>query len=111
MSSILLVLLGILLIYSGVTDKAGELLAGINEGTLPGYVDIPLSRFLIGAIIVSLPALILENQEESDWAWRYVLLISVMMLVVNSRGVSQFVSYLGVSTQQQTAGSGSTRRR
>lgn len=98
MSSIVLLLVGILMVWAGVTDKAGELVSGISGDTLPGYIDISLSRFMVGAVVVSMPVFIMESNNQRDWSWRYVLLISTMMLIVNSGGLNRFVNYLNMGS-------------
>ncbi len=57
------------------------------------YQRIEPWRFALAATIVAAPAAFLERSDER-WAWRYVVLILLMMAIANWRGLeatSKFV--------------------
>ena len=58
-----------------------------------GYQRINFWRYALGVAVVSLPAFMLE-QEDRGWAWRYVALIVLMMVVTNYEGVARFTAFL-----------------
>lgn len=62
------------------------------------YSKINLWHFILGAGVVTLPALYLE-QANPRWAWRYVALILLMVLVTNPDGVQAFASFVGRSVK------------
>ncbi len=57
------------------------------------YANIDTWRYILAAVVVLIPAFILEGQNER-WAWRYTALIILMMLVTQSSGVVKFERFL-----------------
>lgn len=58
------------------------------------YVDLDFWRFFLGLLVVSVPAVLLERSGEFSWADRYVVLILLMLLVTNWRGVQAFQTFI-----------------
>ncbi len=58
------------------------------------YPRIDFSQFLIGLVVVSIPAALLSRAGEDQAATRYVGLIFLMLLVTNWRGVEAFSEFL-----------------
>ena len=54
------------------------------------YQAVPLPRFLLGAGVVAIPALLLEGR----WQQGYVFLILLMFIVYHSSGLGQFSAFL-----------------
>ena len=57
------------------------------------YTDINFWRYLLGGIIVLLPAAYLEKQNPK-WAWQYVALILLMVIVFHSDGLQGLTSFI-----------------
>ena len=57
------------------------------------YKDISFWRYLLGGFIVLLPAAYLENQNPK-WAWQYVALILLMVIVFHSDGLQGLMSFV-----------------
>jgi len=58
------------------------------------YKDISLSRFLIAGIVISIPAVIL-TENNPKYAWWYIALILLSLAVFNYPQVNRFVLYIG----------------
>ncbi len=58
------------------------------------YPKIDFWRFLIGLLVVSIPAALLSRAGNDQDARRYVALMFVMLLVTNYRGVEAFGNFL-----------------
>ena len=56
------------------------------------YQAVPLPRFLLGAAVVSVPALLLGGNPR--WQQAYVFLILLMFVVYHSSGLRQFSAFL-----------------
>ncbi len=50
-------------------------------------------RFALGLAVVCIPAAMLESRDER-WAWRYVALILLALIVFYWRGLSQFSRFM-----------------
>ncbi len=59
------------------------------------YVKISLTRFLLAAIVVTVPAVILSETSSQRNAWTYVGLVLLSLLVFYNKQISGFVSYIG----------------
>lgn len=92
MSAIAIVLIGLMLVYVGFTDRLGPALDKLKERP-KGSKDIPLGKYVMSGAIAVIPAYILQETGREDWAWRYVILIITMMVVVNYN----LLSGLGIS--------------
>jgi len=57
------------------------------------YRNIPFWRFVLASVVVLIPAAVLEEQSE-QWAWRYVGLILLMMVVTQFSELSAFQRFL-----------------
>jgi len=62
------------------------------------YVDIIFWRFLLGLIIISAPVAFLQRYDGGKWANKYILLILLMMLISNWRGLQRFQRFIGEET-------------
>lgn len=58
------------------------------------YREISFWKFALGLAVVSVPALLLEAQGEDEWAWRYVGLILIGLIVVNAGGIAAFMNFV-----------------
>jgi len=58
-----------------------------------GYRKIPFTRFALAAVVISLPAMLLEQTGRARWAWAYVGLIILMMVVFYADGLSKAASF------------------
>jgi len=58
-----------------------------------GYQKISFWSFALALAIVSVPALFLNDQNDR-WAWSYVALILLGMLLINWSGMGTFFAYL-----------------
>lgn len=58
------------------------------------YKKISLTRFLLAAIVISIPAVILAETSTRRNAWTYVGLILLSLLVFYGDQISRFVSYM-----------------
>lgn len=58
------------------------------------YKKISLTRFLLAAIVVSIPAVILAETYDQKTAWAYVGLILLAIGVFYGDQISQFTSYI-----------------
>lgn len=58
------------------------------------YENIPFWRFALAVAVASVPAAIMEAQGHDDWAWRYTLVILVMLVIVHPRGISAFMGFI-----------------
>lgn len=95
MTSIVLLLIGALLIFLGLTNQFETVLDMAEP--LPGYESISFPRYLIGALVVLAPAYILERSSK-DNAWKYVLLILVMMVVYFYDDIARFSTFIQTET-------------
>ncbi len=50
-------------------------------------------RFALGLAVVSIPAALLENSD-SRWAWRYVALILLALVIFYWSGLGQFARFM-----------------
>lgn len=57
------------------------------------YKNINLLTFALAGVVVSIPLIILQESNE-DYAWSYVLLIAVSLLVFYYPQVDEFTRYL-----------------
>jgi hypothetical protein len=60
---------------------------------MAGYQQIPFPRFALALAIVAVPALLLEQHNER-WAWAYVALILLGLVIANWSGLSAFSSFV-----------------
>lgn len=58
------------------------------------YQEIPFSRFALAVLLLSVPAVVLGNEDEK-WAWRYTILILIVAAAANAKGLSQMTAWLG----------------
>jgi hypothetical protein len=58
-----------------------------------GYQQISFPKFALALTIVSVPALFLEQNDEG-WAWGYVLLILLGLMIANWSGLSAFSGFI-----------------
>jgi hypothetical protein len=65
-----------------------------------GYRKIPFVRFALGAVVVMIPALLLEQTGEGRWAWAYVGLILLMVAVFYSDGLTQAAAFTSSKLQK-----------
>jgi hypothetical protein len=93
MTTIGVLMLGLLLVYLGGTDKVNQTYAALTSPAY-GYAKIPILRFLIGLGVVSIPVVILDRQGENDWINRYVLLITLSVLIFNANYLRKFTNYI-----------------
>lgn len=92
MSSVLLILLGILMVWMALTEKSSDIWKAFAEGNASsGYNSMSLGRFLIGAAIVSLPLFVIERD---DWKWSYIAMILLGFLAFNNKGLYRFSAYI-----------------
>ena len=56
------------------------------------YQAVPLPRFLLGAVVVSVPALLLGGNPK--WQQGYIFLILLMFVVYHSSGLTAFSQFL-----------------
>jgi len=105
MNSIYLIIVGLVLVYISGTDLATQndrlssvfdIISGKTQA--PGYSNIPLGRFLIGAFGVTLPLLTMSDRP--DWQRSYILLILVGFGIVNYRGLEHFASWIGQAARK-----------
>lgn len=91
MSSLSLLVVGIVLVFLGLTDQ----LSLLGEAAQPkeGYREIPVGTFVIGTVVVTLPAILLGKYSR-QYAWSYVAMIILMFLVTNYEGVENFSDFL-----------------
>lgn len=59
------------------------------------YKKISLTRFLIAAIVISIPAIFLTETGNSRNAWIYVGIVLLSMLVFYGDQLNTFVTYIG----------------
>ena len=57
------------------------------------YQEIPFPKFALAALLLSVPAVILA-QEDEKWAWRYTALILIVAGAANAQGLSQMSAWL-----------------
>jgi len=57
------------------------------------YSKIGFWRFVLALAVITIPAALLENTNEK-WAWRYVLLILLMLIVTQFKGVEAFAAFI-----------------
>lgn len=55
------------------------------------YQNVPLPRFLLGAAVVSVPALLLGGNPR--WQQAYVFLIVLTFVVYHTSGIRQFAAF------------------
>lgn len=94
MSPVILVLLGILMVWMAQTESSKaifETTTGERGPSSSGYVEIPLSRFLVGTAIVGLPLFVIDDE---SWKGAYIFMIVLGFLVFNSQGLYRFGIYL-----------------
>jgi lipopolysaccharide export LptBFGC system permease protein LptF len=60
---------------------------------MAGYQQISFPRFALALAIVAAPALLLEQHEER-WAWYYVALILLGLVIANWSGLSAFSGFV-----------------
>lgn len=58
------------------------------------YVKLDFWRFLIGLVVVALPAWMLDRSGRQDQANTYVWLILLSLLIANWRGVEAFTDFI-----------------
>lgn len=63
-------------------------------------MKIDLTRFLIAGVIVSIPAIIMQEMGYVKQAWAYVGLIILALVIFYYREFSSFTSYLGFGVGQ-----------
>lgn len=93
MTAISVLLAGLLLVYIGGTNKTSQTYAALTSPAY-GYANIPFLRFLAGLAVVSVPVVILDRQNEREWLNRYVLLLTLSMLIFNASYLGKFYSFL-----------------
>jgi len=64
------------------------------------YRKIPFVRLALGAVIVAVPALLLEQTGRTRWAWAYVGLILLMMAVFYSDGLTKAANFTAAKLQK-----------
>lgn len=92
MMPILLVAAGMVIIWIGATDTLKTVLNEAKEPIAPGYPSLPFLPYAMAALVVTSPLLLMKGRQE--WAWKYVLLILVMAVVVNYDGIEKFTQDL-----------------
>lgn len=92
MTPVILVAAGMIIIWIGMTDSLRTVLKQAKEPIAPGYPSIPFLPYAVAAGVVAAPLAMLHDSE--DWAWKYVLLILVMAVVVNYEGIEKFATDL-----------------
>lgn len=60
------------------------------------YLNLGFWRFMLGLIVVAIPAAMLSRSGNDRWAMRYVGLILLMLIVSNWRGVEAFSRFMGL---------------
>jgi len=60
---------------------------------MKNYSNIKFGSFVLGVIVVALPAIALEQLGYSDWLWGYIILILIMFIVYHSTGLKAFSSF------------------
>lgn len=91
MPAVILILLGIMLFYTGLTGKTEAVVSAFVGESLAGYNKINFSQFLLGGFIVTLPLLAIKRE---DWKNGYVLLILISFAVFNYKGLQKFTNYV-----------------
>jgi hypothetical protein len=61
---------------------------------MAGYTNLTLTRFLIGAIIISVPAIVLSETGSQKYAWAYVGLILLSLAVFYGDQLSKFTKFI-----------------
>lgn len=101
MNSLLILTTGALLIYLSFSDMLPQFIkaTGLGEARpVPsGYKTVDLTKFLLAGIVVTVPAIFLEQSKDEEMAWYYVGLIILSMLVFYNEQVKRFVTFLGGS--------------
>ena len=65
-----------------------------------GYRKIPFVRFVLAAAVIAAPAMLLEQTGRARWAWAYVGLILLMMVVFYADGLSKAASFTSSMLQK-----------
>lgn len=60
---------------------------------MAAYRSIPFLRFALAAVVVSIPAILLEQTGKEKEAWTYVALVLLMLLVFYSNPLSRAASF------------------
>ncbi len=58
------------------------------------YAQIDFWRFAIALAVVAVPAFLLERSDDDTWAWRYAVLILLMMVIANWQATVTFARFL-----------------
>lgn len=61
---------------------------------MSGYKSLTLTRFLIGAIVISIPAVVLSETGSQKYAWAYVGLILLSLGVFYGDQLSKFTRFI-----------------
>lgn len=86
------------MVWMALTEKSGDIWKAFKEGaSSTGYVNISLGRFLIGAVIVSIPLFFIERE---DWRWSYIIMILLGFLAFNNAGLRRFTIYINGALMQ-----------
>lgn len=104
MSSMVFIVLGLVMLWVGITGRTENVKTAISQGSSTGYADIPLSRFVMGMVGAAIPLVLMDNPK---WQWRYITLIVVSIIIVNYKSIQKFSQDLGSVTTNKTQ-SGST---
>lgn len=91
MSSVSILVIGIILVFLGLTDE----LSLLSESFEPkeGYRNIPVGTFVITGLVVVIPAYFL-NQYNRRYAWFYVIMIILGYMITNYQGLNNFNEFL-----------------
>ena len=60
-----------------------------------GYSNIPFSKFLFGLLILTLPAVVMNELGYEGFVYAYVFLILLMFAVYQSKGLGSFAGFVG----------------
>lgn len=74
--------------------------ASTNSVSMAGYKDVKLIPFVMAIGVVSLPIVYLKTTGQNEWVWKYILLITLTLVIYYQEGITRFAGYMATLQKQ-----------